>query len=176
MAGASGQVELRFVEVRAEHGRVITGTAVPYGEAARMPWGEELIEAGAFGDVRAADLILNMMHDRSVPLARSSSPLAPLTVESTVAGLSFRAELVATRQGDDALAMVRSGLLRGASVEFRAERDAWEGDLRRVQRATLVGIALADRPAYPGALIEARTQARAGHVDAHGGKPLWPLL
>ena len=58
----------------------------------------------------------------------------------------------ATREGDDALELVKNGTLRGLSVEFRALRDRFVGDLREIGRAVLSGIGLVDRPAYPGSV------------------------
>ena len=167
-------VEYRFVELRYTEGRTVTGTALRYGERARMPWGWELIESRAFGDLSASDLILNIMHDRKVPIARSGSGLS---ITDSAESLSFDAKIANTRAGDDALELVRTGILRGASVEFRTKEDAWEGNVRRILSATLRGIGLADRPSYPSSLVEARTQAAAAHsVAAPAGRVAWPLL
>ena len=50
------------------------------------------------------------------------------------------------------LELVRSGVLRGLSVEFRAIRDRFVGDLREIGRAVLDGLGLVDRPAYAGSV------------------------
>jgi len=172
VAGAS-VVELRFVEVRTSgKGRIIEGTAVPYGVPADMPWGQEVIERGAFGDLNGSDLILNVLHDRHVPLSRTG---AGLTVFDSNDGLSFRAEIVQTKAGDDALELVRTGILRGASIEFGTVRDSYAGELRRVHEATLFGVALADRPAYPDALVEVRTRALPVNIRQGKGEP-WLLV
>ena len=171
MADSESQVtEFRYVDIRYQgDGRTIEGVAVPYGKPAAMPWGPEIIEAGAFGDVAKRDLILNVMHERAVLIARTG---AGLVVTDGPSGLAFRAEVARTRAGDDALELVRTGILRGASVEFRATRDAWNGDTRRVISADLFGFGLADRPAYPEALVEARMAAQG----KRGRRALWPLL
>ena len=62
-------IERRHCELRAEEGRVLSGVAVRYGDVARLPWGEERIRAGAFGDVAGADIIANVQHDRARPIA-----------------------------------------------------------------------------------------------------------
>ena len=80
-----------------------------------------------------------------------------------------------TRDADDALTLVRSGLLRGYSIEFDAGADQWAGELRTVTAAALPSIGVVDRPAYLSAEgIEIRR--------VHGADPprrrrrLWQLL
>ena len=57
-------------------------------------------------------------------------------------------DLPATRDGEDTAALVRRGVLRGFSVEFSVIEARFEADLRIVERATVRGLALVDRPAY----------------------------
>ena len=77
------------------------------------------------------------------------------------------ATMPTTREGDDALELVRSGVLRGLSVEFRAIRDRFVGDLREIGRAVLDGLGLVDRPAYPGSVgLEVRQDADLDAEDA----------
>lgn len=168
----AGPLEYRYIEVRHVNGRTISGTAVVYGDTAELPWGREQIMPGAFGDLRMADLILNIMHDRKVPIARTG---AGLEVIDSPQRLEFRAEVARTRAGDDALELVRSRILPGSSVEFRATRDSYEADVRSVHTATLYGFGLADRPAYPGSLVEARTAALRGRIVVVSGRLPWPL-
>ena len=170
MEGQERIAEFRFVEIRHNGGRVITGTAVVYGELATMPWGKEVVDAGAF-NVEGRDLILNVMHERKVPISRTG---AGLVVSDSPARLEFRAEVARTRAGDDALELVRTRILPGASVEFMATEDRFEDDLRRIVRADLYGFGLADRPSYPSSLVEARTAALPG--TAKRRRQLWPLL
>ena len=63
-------MEIRFAEIRHE-GRTLSGVAMRYGSIAKLPWGPERFAPAAFGDVKAADVILNFQHDRSRPLART---------------------------------------------------------------------------------------------------------
>ena len=136
-------------EVRVS-GRTLSGTAMPYGTVS--PDFRERFEPGAFGEVRAVDL--NLQHDPAVVVARGAS-----LTDSPVA-LSVRATLP---DGAAALALVKRGALRGFSVEFtptRERRDA--AGVRVVEAATLTGLALVDRPAYPAAGAEVR--ARSGRT------------
>ena len=134
-------------EVRVS-GRTLSGTAMPYGTIA--PGFRERFEPGAFGAVGSVDL--NLQHDPAVVVARGAS-----LTDSPVA-LSVRATL---SDGAAALALVKRGALRGFSVEFHAKRERRDAaGVRVVEAATLTGLALVDRPAYPAAGAEVR--ARSG--------------
>ncbi|MDE0205990.1 MAG: HK97 family phage prohead protease [Candidatus Tectomicrobia bacterium] len=149
------KLERRLVELRAApEGRRLEGVAVRYGDEARVPWGRERIEAGAFAPI--GDVILNGHHDRSQPLARTG---AGLTLDDTAERLAFAAELPATRGADDLLALVRAGVVRGASVEMRVTAQRFEGGVRVIERAKLAGIGIVDTPAYAESEIEARRAA-----------------
>ena len=150
-----GETERRYVELRAEsEGRRLSGVAVRYGDTARLPWGRERVEAGAFAPV--GDVILNAQHERAAPLARVG---AGLTLDDTAERLAFSAELPATRAADDVLALVRAGVMRGASVEMRVTAERFESGVRVVERATLAAIAIVDTAAYPQSEVEARRAA-----------------
>ena len=58
------------------------------------------------------------------------------------------------RAGRDAATEVRSGLLRGLSVEFRPLADAHVGGLREIRRGVLVRAGLVDDPSYRGSTVE----------------------
>ena len=65
-------LEFRFaaLEVRAADGGQIEGIAMPYGREANIAGVfHESVDAGAFGQIN--DVILNLMHDRREPLART---------------------------------------------------------------------------------------------------------
>ena len=139
--------ERRYCELRSE-GRTLTGTAVAYGDVARLPFGRERIVAGAFGDLSQADAILNVQHRRDRPLARTGG--GGLALSDSDKALTIRAELPATRDGDDALLLVRRRILRGLSIEFAALRESVDDRVRVIERARLIGVGLVDRPAYRG--------------------------
>ena len=119
-------------------GRTLTGTAIRYGDIS--PDFAERFEAGAFGEVRAVDL--NLQHDPGLIVVRGA------TLTDGPRELSVRAELPS---GSAALALVRRRALNGFSVEFRARRERRDAaGVRVVEAADLIGLALVDRPAYPG--------------------------
>ena len=148
-------IEHRFVELRAEpESRKIAGVAITYNDLAKLPWGLERIAAGAFGDVKSLDVIMNLQHNRAMPLARTTG--GGLQLQDDDDALRVEAELPATRMADDALTMVQSGVLRGLSIEFKATNEHRQGNVRVIDRARLVGVSLVDTPAYPRSMVEAR--------------------
>ena len=152
-------LERRYVELRHD-GRRLTGTAVRYGDTAALPWGRERFEAGAFAPL--GDVILNAAHDRSRPLARTGG--GGLDLEDGAEALAIAATLPETREADDTLTLVRAGVLRGLSVEFRAVAERLEAGVRVIERAKLSAVAVVDTPAYPQSEIEARRAALAAAV------------
>lgn len=141
------------VELRAD-GRGLAGVAMPYGTVADLPFGRETFEPGAFrAALASADVILRVQHDRGRPLARTG---AGLVLTDDDQALRMDAELLGTREAEDALLNVRAGILRGLSVEFHAISERMAGDVRTIERAEIVGIGLVDRPAYIDAVVSAR--------------------
>lgn len=157
-------VERRYAELRQGPGRTLEGVAVRYGDTARLPWGEERIEPGAFAPI--GDVILNASHDRAAPLARTG---AGLTLGDTVERLAISAELPVTQAADDILALVRAGVMRGLSIEFRAVAERFEGGVRVIERAVLSGIGVVDTPAYPQSEVEARRRHGEWRTWVRGG-------
>ena len=147
-------VERRYVELRHEGERRLSGVAVRYGDTATLPWGRERVERGAFAPV--GDVILNAHHDRAAPLARTGAGLA---LQDTAERLAFAADLPATRAADDVLELVRAGVMRGASVEMRVTAERFESGVRVIERATLSAIGIVDTPAYSESEVEARRAA-----------------
>ena len=108
--------ERRFTELRQE-GRRLSGVAVTYGEIGQSPFGPERFESGAFGDLSKTDVILNFQHDRGRPLARTGGGLF---LDDSEKSLDIRAELPVTTEADNVLELVKAGVLRGLSIEFKA--------------------------------------------------------
>lgn len=162
-------VERRTAELRQGPGRTLEGVAVRYGDTATLPWGRERFEPGAFGDVAAADVILNVQHDRTRPIARTGG--AGLALVDTSERLAMRADVPPTQDGDDALALVRAGVLRGLSIEFRPIAERIEAGVRVIERAVLSAIGIVDTPANPASEVEARR--RKGSVPNPWLRAMW---
>ena len=143
--------ERRFFELRADPDkRELSGVAVRYGDVATLPGFRERFEPGAFGDLAGADIILNRQHERGEPLARTGG--GGLTLADGEA-LHVRAVLPETRAADDVLTLIRSKVLRGLSLEFRAITERFEQGVRIISRAALFAIAVVDQPAYGDSLV-----------------------
>lgn len=159
MAIRSSEYEIRYCEVRvSDSERTIEGTIVRFDDEANIAGVfRERITAGAF-EFRS-DMFLNAQHDRAKPLAKlNSTKEASFSIRQSTAGYEIRARIARTTIGDDALYNVRNGLLNGFSVEMKVHDEDWREDasLRVINRATMVGVALVDRPAYPQSSVEAR--------------------
>ena len=147
-------IERRFAELRAAPDRTIEGVVVKYGDVAQLPFGREVIHPGAFRPI--GDVILNRGHDRRRPLARTG---AGLEFDDTEERLLIRAMLPPTRDADDVLTLVNTGVLRGLSVEMAVKQDDFRQRTRHVEKAKLVGIGVVDRPAYRESLVSTRQRA-----------------
>ena len=146
---------IRAAELRAE-GRRLSGVVMPYNEVAVLPWGRERFDSGAFSGDRAAEVRLNLQHQRTILLTRTG---AGLTLDDTPQALRMVADLPDTQSARDCVELVRANVLRGLSVEFEAIRERSEGDLRIVESAILSGIGVVDDGAYTGATVEARRRS-----------------
>lgn len=169
-------LERRAFEFRAsDDGGTVEGIVIPYGQAARIA---DFTERFLPGSLSFGDVIANRQHDRHRPLARTDGGGLSLTDSATE--LRARIELPDTADGRDVRELVRLGVLRGLSAEFRTLKDEWEGSQRTIREAQLTGLAIVDVPAYAGAGIEAREAVewlKAGCLRARsGGPPLWPSL
>ena len=138
-------------DLRHDGGRTVSGTVLKYGDTANIYGMQESIARGAFGDVSKGDIILNFQHSRGKPLARTGG--GGLELEETGDGITMRAELPNTTHGNDALELVKKGVLRGLSVEMRIHKTTNERERYTINSATLSGIGLVDKPAYPQSTI-----------------------
>lgn len=162
----TGQTEFRTLdgalEFRAGNDGlpVVSGVAVRYGQTSTVAPGlRERFLPGAFGSVTAADVVLRFQHDRSRPLARTGG--SGLVLEDSAEALRARAELdPETRDGADAERLLRRKIMRGFSVEFLPVQQVFEGGIRTIRQARLVGLGLVDSPAHRGSVAELRQLAQ----------------
>ena len=158
--------ERRFCELRAE-GRVLEGEAIVYGDVAEFPWGRERIDAGAFAPLD--DVILNRQHKRDTPLARTDGGGLELIDSPEV--LRIRASLPNTNTANETISLVKAKILRGLSIEFHTRQERQDGDLRIIERAELVAVAVVDSGQYPQSLVAARQreERQAGRLHTVRG-------
>ena len=151
----------------------LSGVALRFGSVATLPWGRERFEQGALV-ADPAGVILNVQHDRGRPLARF--PDGGLELDFGRDALQIRAAVADTSAGRDAVALVRAGVLRGLSVEFRAEDERQVDGVRVVTRARLSGIGVVDDGAYDDTMVaaaRARMRSNGKGQSARGPAGAW---
>ena len=139
------ELECREDEARESPGRIF-GTLLQYGRRAQDR--AELFEAGSL-EWPESGIILNRQHSRAAPIMR----LIPKVLGDTVV---IDAALPDTAAGRDTATEIRQGLFSGLSIEFRAIKQRFEGNLRRISQAALSAAAIVDSPSYPGSVVEVR--------------------
>ena len=149
-------IEIRLAEDPERRGPgVLEGVLMPYGQrASDRP---ELFEPGALHWPEDG-VLLRAMHRRDSPIAR-------FVPESSESEVRVKIGLPDTTAGRDAATNVRTGVLRGLSVEFRSEKETVRDGLRVIQSAELVGAGLVDSGAYAAATVEARGKQDLADIE-----------
>ena len=146
----------RNAELTHGSGRTVHGVAVPYGQVAEVSDGggrpyRERFEFGAFDRSireRGNKVRLFTGHDtRRLPIGRA------VELREQRDGLHAAFEIAATRDGDDALELVRSGTVDSFSIGFRGIRDHMDGDVVVRTEASLWEVSLVGMPSYAGAAV-----------------------
>lgn len=138
-------------------GRTIEGRAVPYDETAEVEDAgvryRERFEAGSFRRATRAPFRLVLLYEHRDGLGDIVGP--GVSLEEKPDGLYGSWRAVQTRSGDEALGLIREGVLRGLSVGFRplgpGRRDE-DGTVVRTNCA-LDEVSLTRTPAFESALV-----------------------
>lgn len=135
-------------------GRTIVGIAVPAGERAEVAPGVfERIMPGAFDG--SSHVVLRSEHGTTI---------GPVEFREVDAGLEITGRISATQAGNDALTLVKDGVLDRLSVGFipaeNGTRIEEDGTLVRT-KGRLVEVSLTGMPAYQGARVLALRDATA---------------
>ena len=155
----------RSTELTPGTGRTVHGTAVPYGVVAEVSDGgrpyRERFAPGAFArSIRERGdkvRLFDSHNTRRLPIGRA------VELREDDGGLRVAFEIAATRDGDDALELVRSGTVDAFSIGFRGIREHAEGDVTVRTEAALMEVSLVGLPAYPGALV-AGVRSQSLHI------------
>jgi HK97 family phage prohead protease len=151
-------------ELRAE-GRRLTGYAAVFGKPTRILDFTETVQRGAFAKSLAAggDILALVDHERSKVLGRTRA--GTLTLTEDAKGLRFETdELPNTSYANDALELVRTGNIGGASFAFRVPRggEKWDGNRRTLTQVDLREVSLVSAwPAYSGTSVNLRSRYAA---------------
>ena len=137
-----------MIEFRRENNELkIEGVVVTYNEiTSRTVFGKEKILPRSFGNLTTADVVLNKQHDRSKPIARTGK--GGLTLIDSPLELRAKAILPDTAEARDTVKLIEDEVLQGFSVEMIVLQERQESAVRVIEKASLVGIAVVDRPAY----------------------------
>ena len=144
--------------------RVVSGVVLRYGDITEFPWGEsEMFEPGAFGDLHNAEVWLDFQHDRTKPLSTTISEPVTLKLRDNTYELRVEAVMPDTTAGNDALELVRLGVVRGFSVSFAPVQIRYERKRRLsvIERAELPRIGLVDKPQYAASQIDRAAEEAA---------------
>ena len=155
----------RYVEFRQDTANgLITGTVMKYGDVAHV--GRTYHERFMPGSIEYDDVVLNLLHDRQQPVARLG---AGLDLQETPKLLEARIELPQTTFGRRARELINAKIVRGLSAEFLSKVESFEGGMRVIKRAELLGIGLVDRPAYPASTLDVRSATFSGNLRLRQG-------
>lgn len=135
-----------------ESGRTVFGRVVPYGETIEVYSGFfERFEPGAFTRSiaeRGHKVKLLTGHDHSrLPVGKATE------FDERADGLHASFLVASTRDGDEALNLVRGGFVDSFSVGFRPVRDLQEKDVTVRLEAALMEVSLVFAGAYDGAQV-----------------------
>lgn len=158
-------------EVRAEedeqHGTMLTGRPIVFGQRTDLGWYDEIIEQGALDltDLKDVRFLVNHNTDM-IPLARSRNNNDNSTMQMTVDsdGMMIRTNLD-TENNADAKALysaVARGDISGMSFMFSVDKDSWDDvntehptrHIRSISR--VMEVSAVTFPAYSQTSIQAR--------------------
>ena len=157
LAGDSlSNIHFRNADLTAGTGRTIFGLAIPYNHVQEIHEADgssffERFEYGAFArsiQERGSKVKLLLSHDRKRLAIGKATEL-----REEPDGLHTSFEVAQTRDGDEALELVRSGTVDSFSIGFRPLREHVQNGVRAVIEASLWEVSLVNFPAYPGALV-----------------------
>lgn len=159
-------------EVRAEqdeqHGSILTGTPIVYGQRTDLGWYDEIIDDGALNatDLRDVRFLVNHNTDM-IPLARSRNNNANSTMQMSVVpehGMDIRVDLDTENNAEakSLYSAVERGDISGMSFMFAVDKDAWENlesdhPTRHIRSlAKVYEVSAVTFPAYEATSIQAR--------------------
>lgn len=159
-------------EVRAEqdeeHGSILTGTPIVFGERTDLGWYDEIVDDGALNNTDLRDVRFLVNHNTDmIPLARSRNNNANSTMQMSVVpehGMDIRVDLDTENNAEakSLYSAVQRGDMSGMSFMFAVDEDAWE-DLdsehptRHIRSfAKVYEVSAVTFPAYEATSIQAR--------------------
>lgn len=142
------------------HDEGLSGIVVPYNQRARQVGYQLSVDEGAFAG-RMPDVLVNVQHDKSRLIGRTGLK-GNVNLTDTPGQLAIAMSYPDTQIGRDAKTEVELGILAGFSAEFTILSDYWNGGVRHIKEAVLMGIGLVARPAMSGAVILSADEIQVG--------------
>lgn len=150
--------------------RTITGRAIVFNSESEVldDWGQkfrEIIrpEACTQTFINSQDIKMNLLHDRSMTIARSNKGRGSMKITVDGVGVNFEFEAPKCDLGDQALELVRSGVYSGCSFEFvpedyDVEERGGGKEVRVIHKKfrSLTALTLGMDPAYRQTTVNAR--------------------
>lgn len=150
------EIKFRTAELTRGTGRTIFGIAVPYDQVTQIDeFGYKFLERFEFGAFSKS--ISERGHKVKLLTSHNARALAigrAVDLVEKPNGLHASFEVAETRDGDEALELVRSGTVDSFSVGFSLMRERVDdGDVHTVTEAILREVSLVNFPAYEGAVV-----------------------
>ena len=149
--------------------RTITGTAIVFNSESEVldDWGyrfREVIkpEACSMEWLNTQDIKMNMLHDRSLTVARCNKGQGSLRLSVDDKGVNFEFEAPKCDIGDRCLEMVKRGDYSGCSFEFFpdkfdiSEENGKEAKITHTRFASITALTIGLDPAYTATSVNAR--------------------
>ena len=154
----------RSADLTPGSGRTVHGIGVPTASSPRCPMAAAHTGKVRSGRSPAASPSVAARSGYSTPHQTRRLPIGrAVELGEASDGLHVAFEIAATRDGDDALELVRSGTVDAFSIGFRGIREHAEGDVTVRDEAALMEVSLVGLPAYAGAAI-AGVRSQSLHI------------
>ena len=162
--------EIEGAEGSQGESRTITGTAIVFNAESEVldDWGvdfREIIKPEACTQtfINSQDIKMNLLHNRSMTIARSNKGRGSLKLTVDGRGVNFEFEAPKCDLGDQALELVRSGVYSGCSFEFipedyEVEERGANKEVRITHKrfAAITALTIGMDPAYSQTTVNAR--------------------
>ena len=145
-------------ELRASYdGKTIIGRIPYYSESRDLGGFREILKPGCFSESLATrDMPVLSFWNHNKDQVLGSTENHTLKIEDTADSLRFKIRPPDTSYSRDALELIRSGTITGASFGFTCQDEKWNKNLRSIIKAELFEISPCSQPAYAGTTVSVR--------------------
>ena len=152
-------VEMRMME---NEDNVVVGVPIVFNRSTDLGWFTEEIDSHALDGADMTDVVLTMNHDPNIVLARTTNGSLQFDIRND--DVFQISKIIDTTQGNDAVKLVRAGLVNKMSFAFTVDengeewRSSPDGKEHRIitRIGKLFDFSLVTYPAYPQTSAYAR--------------------